>query len=266
LRGKIDIVDVHLQNKKILVTGGTRGIGEAIVRGCIQQGAHVAFCGLTADGSAEPIQYAESVGQKTFFRAFDISDRQQTRSFVQDAIATLGGLDGVVSNAGTNFYQGILGATEEDVMRCLNVNFFPAWVIAQEAYEALKASGQGKFVIISSIHSVMSLPGSFPYDISKAALAAFARSITLSWSKDNIQAVAIAPGLIRTPLIDEIFNQMDDPEAEWERYRRWHPLKREGNPEDVASLVTYLLSDANRFITGNTILVDGGLHVQIAND
>ena len=252
--------------KKILITGATQGIGEGVLRECLQAGADIAFCGLIDDGSQPLIADIEAAGGKSFFRAFDVADHDATRQFVKDSIAALGGLDGVVSNAGTNFYYGINGASYEQIIHALDVNFFPAWVIAQEAYEALKACGQGKFVITSSIHSQMSLPGAFPYDITKAALSAFVRSITLEWSKDNIQAVAIAPGLIRTPLVDDIFNQLDDPEGEWDKYRRWHPVKREGTPEDIAGLVVYLLSDANRFITGNTIMVDGGLHIQIAHD
>jgi NAD(P)-dependent dehydrogenase (short-subunit alcohol dehydrogenase family) len=261
------MADESLFGKKLLITGATSGIGEALLKMCVKQGAHVAWCGLSSDGYDEVQNEIDTLnlGTQSFFRAFDIADRDETRKFVQDSIVALGGLDGVVSNAGTNFFQGILEATHEDITKCLDVNFFPAWVIAQEAYQALKASGQGKFIITSSIHSTMSLPGAFPYDISKAAVSAFVRSLTLSWSRDNIQAVAVAPGLVRTPLVDESFRYLDDPEGEWDKYRAWHPLKREGMPDDIASLIVYLLSDENRFITGNTILVDGGLHVQIAH-
>jgi NAD(P)-dependent dehydrogenase (short-subunit alcohol dehydrogenase family) len=255
-----------LMHKKLLITGGTSGIGKAVAMASVQQGAHVAFCGLTDEGTADVMSARIDSDQSCFFRAFDIADQGQTRQFVRDAIQALGGLDGVVSNAGTNFFHGIETATYEDIMRCFHVNFFPAWVIAQETYEALKACGQGKFIVVTSIHGTMSLPGAFPYDVSKAALSAFVRSIALAWSKDNIQSAAIAPGLVNTPLVADDFSKTTDPEATWDKYRRWHPLRREGSPEDIAGLVVYLLSDHNRFITGATIMVDGGLHVQIAHD
>lgn len=255
-----------LSGKKILITGATSGIGLATALSCLEQGAHIAFCGLTQDGADEVISAAGGAEQKAFFQAFDIADQAVTRQFVKSAIDALGGLDGVVNNAGQNFFQGIRETSYEDIIHCLNVNFFPAWVIAQEAYEALKASGKGKFIVVSSIHGMLSLPGAFPYDISKAALTSFVRSMALSWSKDNILTTAIAPGLIRTPLVDKSFATAENPEAEWDKYRRWHPVQREGMPGDVASLIVYLLSDSNQFITGNTILADGGLHIQIAHD
>lgn len=247
-----------LQQKRILVTGGTSGIGQAIAIHAAHMGADVAFCGLTDEGASETTRAIEMSGRRTFFRAFDLSDLVQARQFTRAAIDFLGGLDGVVNNAGTNFFRGVLGATQEDIERCLAVDFYPAWAICQEAYPALKAGG-GVVVNIASIHAERTNPGAFPYNAAKAALVALTKSLALEWGRDNIRAIAIAPALIMTPLAEAYFATFEDSQAERARLEHHHPLGHAGRPEDVASLVGYLLSGVNLFLSGTTILVDGGI-------
>jgi NAD(P)-dependent dehydrogenase (short-subunit alcohol dehydrogenase family) len=252
-------MSITLTGKRVIVTGGTSGIGQAIAIACAEAGADVAFCGLTEAGAEVTRAAIERAGRRAFFQAFDISDLDAARRFAQASITFLGGLNGLVNNAGTNFLYGVAGATYEDIQRCFALNFYPAWALSQEAYPALKAAGGGAIVNMASIHAERTKPGFFPYNASKAAIVALTKSIAIDWGADNIRAVAIAPALIHTPLADAYFDQFDDPVAVRRRLEANYPLDRSGRPEDVASLAVYALSDANRFLSGNTILVDGGI-------
>lgn len=249
----------ELLDKRILVTGGTSGIGRVVVVQAAQAGADVAFCGLTDEGVLEVAEAVRGAGRRAYFEALDLSDLEGARRFAREAVAFLGGLDGLVNNAGTNFFHGVLSARKEDIERCFAVDFYPAWALSQEAYEPLKNAGGGVVVNIASIHAERTIPGAFPYNAAKAALVALTKSQALEWGRDNIRAVAVLPALILTALAEDYFRSFDDPAHEQARLERHYPLGRAGQPEDVASLVIYLLGGANRFMSGTTVLVDGGI-------
>ncbi|HWA79880.1 MAG TPA: SDR family oxidoreductase [Acetobacteraceae bacterium] len=254
----------RLQGRRVLITGATSGIGRAVALAAAHEGADLAICGLDAEGGQEVEEAIRKSGRCGFFRAFDLADLAATRSFVRQAIERLGGLDGVVNNAGANFFHGVLGCSEADIARCFSVDFYPAWAICQEAYPVLKSTGRGIVVNVASIHAERTTPGAFPYNAAKAALIALTRSLALEWGADGIRAVAIAPALIMTPLAERYFAQFADPGAEGARLAVQHPMRRAGTADEVAALVVFLLGDESRFITGTTIFVDGGISAQLA--
>lgn len=248
-----------LAGKRILVTGGTTGIGEATVRQAAADGASVAFCGLDDHGAGELIAAIEDGGGCAYFEALDLSHLESARAFARRAIAALDGLDGLVNNAGNNFWHSVNGATYESIQNCFHLNFYAPWAISQEAHPALKAAGGGMVVNMASIHAQRTAATIFPYNVSKAMMVAMTQSMAIEWGPDNIQAVAIAPALIKTPLADAYLAQFDDPNAELARMETHYPIGRSGTADDVASLIVYLLSGRNRFISGTTVLVDGGI-------
>lgn len=247
-----------LTGRRVLVTGGTSGIGREIVLRSARLGADVALCGLEADLAAEVAADVEALGRRAHAEAFDMSDLAHTRAFTRAAIGALGGLDGLVNNAGANYFHGVLGATKEDIERCLAVDFYPAWAVSQEAHAALRASA-GVVVTVASIHARKTNPGSFPYNAAKAALVALSQSLALEWAADGIRSVAVAPALILSPLAEAYFREFSDPAAERARLEAHYPGGRAGTPADVAALVTFLLSGSSRFLNGALIPVDGGI-------
>jgi NAD(P)-dependent dehydrogenase (short-subunit alcohol dehydrogenase family) len=248
-----------LTNKRIIVTGATMGIGQAVAIRAAQEGADVAFCGLSEVGADDTMRAIAAAGRRAFFRALDLRDLDAARCFAREAIAFLGGLDGLVNNAGANTWHGVLNATFEDLENCFRVNFYHAWALSQEAYPALKAAGGGVIVNLSSINAERTMPGVFPYNTAKAMLVALTKSIAIEWGKDNIRAVAIQPGLILTGLAFEYFDKSTDPQAERRRAEGIYPLKRAGRPEEVAATIVHILSGENSFLNGAAILIDGGI-------
>lgn len=255
--------DGTLEGVKVLITGGTSGCGRAMVLEALAAGAEVAFCGLDADGGEAVLSESGSASARAMFRAFDLRDLDATRRFATDAIAWLGGLTALVNNAGNRFRHGVAGASLEDIHSCFDVNFYPAWALAQEARSALATSGRGIVVNVTSVHAQATTPLNFPYNVSKAALGALTTSIAVEWASDGIRAVSIAPALIHTPLVEAYYATFEDPDAERRRLEAQHPVGHAGRPEDIASLVMYLIGPANTFINGTTITVDGGIGARL---
>jgi NAD(P)-dependent dehydrogenase (short-subunit alcohol dehydrogenase family) len=247
----------------MVVTGGTSGIGQAIAIACAAIGADVAFCGLTNEGAAETRAAIEATGRRAYFEEFDVSDLERLQAFATNAKDFLGGVDGLVNNAGSNFFRGVLGASQIDIERCFAVDFYPAWALSKALYTAL-CELEGVVVNITSVHAKHTEPGAFPYNAAKAALVALTQSQAIEWGPDGIRAVAVAPGLINTPLAVRWFDSLPDPVAARSLHAARHPLGRLGQAEDVASLVVYLLSHANRFLTGTVVTVDGGVGAKLS--
>ena len=247
-----------LQGRRVLVSGGTSGIGREVVLRSARRGADVAFCGLEPHLAEQVAEEVEALGRRSYWEAFDVSDLERSRAFVRSAVEALGGLDGLVNNAGANFFRGVLGADREDIERCFAVDFYPAWAISQEAHAALAAS-RGVVVTVSSIHARRTSPGSFPYNAAKAALVALSQSLALEWASEGVRSVAVAPALILSPLAEAYFEGFSDPAAERSRLEAHYPGGQAGTPEDVAALITFLLSGESRFLSGTVITVDGAI-------
>lgn len=248
-----------LVNKKIIVTGATSGIGQAIAVRCAQEGADVAFCAHVEQGAGVTIKAIEAAGRRAFFKRVDLTDLNAARQFAQEAIAALGGVHGLVNNAGANLWHGVATSTFEQLDHCFKVNFYHAWALSQEVYPHLKAAGGGMIVNLSSVNAERTLPGVFPYNVAKAMLLALTKSIALEWGRDNIRSVAIQPGLTMTALAVEYFDKFPDPDVERNRMTSHYPLHRGAEPAEIAATVAHLLSDQNRFISGAPLLIDGGI-------
>ena len=252
-------MNFSLKNKKLIVTGATSGIGQAIAIAAAQAGADIAFCGHTDVGADETMAAIEKAGQRHFFKVVQLADLDATRAFGEEAIDFLGGLDGLVNNAGANLWHGVTDSTYEQLDLCFRVNFYHAWALSQVAYPVFRAAGGGKIVNMSSINAERTLPGVFPYNVAKAMLVALTKSQAIEWGRDNIQTVAIEPGLVMTALGDDYFNRFPDPVAEKARMLSHYPLYRGGRPDDIASFVVYFLSSEQQFMSGNAVLIDGGI-------
>ena len=251
-----------LHGLRVVVTGGTSGIGRATVLAAAAAGADVAFCGHSADGADDLLRQLTELGRRACFQAFDIADAAALLAFAQDAEHALGGIDGLVNNAGTNFFRGVLNATRADIARCFDVDFYPAWALSNALFPALQASG-GIVVNVASVHAQRTQSGAFPYNAAKAALVALTQAQALDWGPLGVRAVAVAPGLIDTPLAERWFQSQADPALARAQAAERQPLRRLGRPEDVAQLIVSLLGPAGGFLTGTTLTVDGGVGAQL---
>jgi len=245
---------------RVVVTGASRGIGRAVCDVLAGQGAsHVVACDLRPNEHlASLIQDLRRRGLKADALTADLADPAATERLMQDAIRCMGGLDGLVSNAGFAAPGPLAGLSLESWDSVLAVNARATWVLAKAAYDALKAA-KGVIVSIASMSGVNAQVGMGAYSVSKAALIMLSNLMAQEWARDGIRANAVSPGFIETPMSASVYA---DPETKARR-EAVVPLGRIAEPIDVAAVVGFLLSPAARYITGQNIVVDGGITTSV---
>jgi NAD(P)-dependent dehydrogenase (short-subunit alcohol dehydrogenase family) len=253
-------LSIDLSGGRALVTGASSGIGLGMAQAFAQAGCDVAGCGLEAsdsEGTREFIARVEQQGRRAFFRRVDLIDAIATRAFVEWAAGQLGGIDFVISNAGANYNLGVEATTEAVWHENFEVNLAAHWRIMQAAKPYLDRAQAPVVIINASNQAFRSAARAFPYNVAKAALPGMVQSLALEWGP-HVRAVGIAPGYIDTPMNIRFFNLFPDPAARRALVERIHPVGRMGTPEEVGALCAYLCSPLAGFISGTTILIDGG--------
>jgi NAD(P)-dependent dehydrogenase (short-subunit alcohol dehydrogenase family) len=239
-----------LEGRTAVVTGGGSGIGRATCRRMTEEGATVAV--FDVDGPAAE-EVAKEIGGIAF--GVDVGDTDAMQAAVDAAAAQLGGLSIIYNNAGTSAFNRMHELDVAEWDRVLRVNLTGVWAGIRAAVPHLRAAGAGSIVSTASISGTRPAAGEGPYSASKAAVAALTASAALEYGP-AIRVNAVSPGMIRTTMTAPWFQFMPDQE---ERFVKGTPVGRVGDPEDIADVVVFLCSDLARFVTGQNIVVDGGL-------
>lgn len=242
-----------------LVTGASRGIGRAIALGLAAAGADVAVGYHRNRSAAEDVARAISeVGRRAIVVEADIAQVDAGARLVDRTVEALGGLDVLVNNAGGNTRTPFLEISSAELEAVLTLNLLGPFRVAQAAARHMVQTGGGRIVNVASISASLAYPGLSHYQAAKAGLAMLTRGIALELADAGVTVNAIAPGLIETDLT---VGNLADPKVRARRTARV-PLGRLGRPEDVVGAVLFLVSDAAAWVTGATIVVDGGQTVQ----
>jgi NAD(P)-dependent dehydrogenase (short-subunit alcohol dehydrogenase family) len=253
-------LNIDLTNYRALVTGVSSGIGAGVAEALAQAGCDVAGCGLESERDEGPQKYLECVqkhGRRAYYQSVDLIDGAAARDFVEWSADQLGGLDIVVSNAGRNYNVGVSQLSEADWQANIDLNLAAHWRVVQAAKPYLDQARAPVVIIMGSNHALYTLPNAFPYNVAKAGLVAMVQSLAIEWGP-HVRAVGIAPGFVDTPMNIEWFSRFPDPAAKRAQVVGLHPVGRLGTPEDVGALCAFLCSPLAGYISGNTILIDGG--------
>jgi NAD(P)-dependent dehydrogenase (short-subunit alcohol dehydrogenase family) len=240
-----------------IVTGGSRGIGRAIVELLAREGASVAFCGRDED--AGRAAEAGLSGLPVAFRAADVAAEADVAALVEACAERFGPPSILVNNAGVNANFDATEMTEEQWDSFFGIDLKAAWLAAKHVLPHMKRAGRGAIVNVSSLHGFVTLEGFFPYAAAKAGLVGLTRSLALDYGPHGIRVNCVAPGFIRTRLVQESIDRNDDRAAAEQAMTRGVALGRIGTPEEVARVVRFLVSDEASYVTGASLLVDGGL-------
>lgn len=247
-----------LAGRVALITGASSGIGKAIAIEMGQQGASVIvnYIGNShaANEVVKTIEQANG-GSRAFAIQADVSKQADVAAMVFQTISKWGQLDVLVNNAGVEKEAPFLEKTEHEWDKIINVNLKGAFLCAQLAAREMAKRRRGTIINISSVHEDLPFPGYAAYCASKGGLRMLCRDLALELGKYNIHVVNVAPGAINTPINEKT---MRDPEKVV-ALKREIPLGRVGEPSEVAKLVCFLASDDGSYVTGTTVVIDGGL-------
>jgi len=249
-----------LKDKVVIVTGAARGIGRAYSKGIATEGGKVVVSDIL-DGE-ETVEEIRKAGREAIYVHVDVSDEKSVESLVEAAKSRYGRIDGLVNNAAifANIkYASFDKITVKEWDAVMSVNVKGVWLASKAVYPTMKGQGSGKIINIASGVPFKGNPAFAHYTVSKGAVITLTRVLARSMGKDGICVNAVAPGLTRSESLAEARGELLDQDEEWQIKSRAIP--RGELPEDLVGAIVFFLSDAANFISGQTLLVDGGSHM-----
>lgn len=253
---------MSLNEKVVIVTGAGSGIGQATAKLLASDGARLLIAEINPAGGAATEADICSVGGTARFIQTDVADESSVQGMVEQAVGAFGWIYGLVNNAGieSNVELSAMAATDWD--RILSVNLRSQFLCSRAVIPHMRRQGCGSIANIASVHANFGFEGCSAYDASKGGIVALTRTLALENGPYHIRANSICPGYIDTPLWDHWLATQPDPARIERETSQWHPLRRRGKPMDIARAVRFLLSDEAEWITGASLVVDGGMSVR----
>jgi|AMZC01.1.fsa_nt_AMZC01007525.1_3 3-oxoacyl-[acyl-carrier protein] reductase len=243
-----------LEGKTALITGGARGIGRAIALRFAAEGANIAFSDIRIDDQAHELeQQLQAMGIKAKGYASDASSFEDSEKLVNDILADFGTIDILVNNAGITRDNLLMRMTEADWDLVIKVNLKSVFNLTKAVQKVMLKNRKGSIINMSSVVGVKGNAGQANYSASKAGMIGFTKSIAQELGSRNVRCNAVAPGFIETEMTAKL---PEDVKKEWAEKI---PLRRAGQPEDVANACVFLASDLSSYITGQVIHVCGGM-------
>jgi len=251
---------MRLKGKRALITGGGTGIGRATAELFAREGAHVMVSGRRRAELEETVRLVERAGGRAAPVQGDVSQPRDAERMVADAVAAFGGLDILVNNAGIIVRGASVTAVAiEDWNRVLGVDLTGVFLVSRFALmEMVRVKGGGSIVNVSSISGMFADANLAPYNAAKGGVNLLTKNMAFDYAAYGIRVNAVCPGLIATPMPRSRLRPGEDWDAALAQWGRNIPLGRVGRPEDVARAILFLASDDAQWITGETLVVDGG--------
>jgi NAD(P)-dependent dehydrogenase (short-subunit alcohol dehydrogenase family) len=246
----------RLAGKVAMITGAGRGIGAAIASAFVREGASVVLAELDLELARAT---AERIGSKNVLAVqTDVTQSASVQNAVKQAEAAFGPVDVLVNNAGINVFCDPLTMSDDDWRRCFAVDLDGVWNGCRAVLPGMVERGGGSIVNIASTHSFQIIPGCFPYPVAKHGVIGLTRALGIEYAGRQVRVNAIAPGYIETQLTHDWWNEQADPAKAKQATLDLQPMKRIGQPEEVAMTAVFLASDEAPFINASCITVDGG--------
>lgn len=246
-----------LAGEVAIVTGGTRGIGRSVVELFLAEGARVVMCGR--DGDVGRALETELASDDVVFVQADVAEQIDVERVALRCRERFGAATVLINNAGVNANYDAASMTVDEWDRFFAIDLKASWLGVRAVVPDMVAAGRGAIVNVSSIHGFATLPGFFPYAAAKSGLVGLTRSLACDYGPSGIRVNCVAPGFTRTRLVQESIDRHHDREAAERQMVAGVALGRIADPHEVAQAIRFLASDEASYITGASLLVDGGL-------
>ena len=244
-----------LAGRAVVITGGAQGIGAACARTLVADGAAVALWDM-ADGRGQSLAAAlTDDGGRAIYQHCDVSKKTEVDAALAATLAAFGTIDGLVNNSGIFKAAAFLDISEADWDAVINVNLKGSFLVGQAVARVMAVAGRGAIVNMSSVNGTLAIPTIASYNASKGGINQLTRVMALALADQGVRVNAVAPGTIATELAASAVLTSDEARA---RIMSRTPMKRLGEPEEIAAVAAFLLSDAASYMTGEIVVVDGG--------
>jgi len=252
---------MYLKDKTALITGGTSGIGLAVARRFLSEGATVMVAGRSSERCRQAkVELADIRGDSAVFTLpTDVSRATDVKRLVAETIAILGHIDLLINSAGVYLEKRLEETSEEEWDQLIAINLKGPYLCCREIYPHFRACGGGVIINVSSDAGLTGNRDCAAYCASKGGLSNLTRALALDYARENIRVNAVCPAVIDTPMLQAVVDLQQNPEAYLRETRNDHPQNRIGTPEEVAFAVLMLACDESGFTTGANLSVDGGI-------
>ncbi|WKA51379.1 SDR family oxidoreductase [Planococcus liqunii] len=255
----MDVMDLfRLDGKTAIVTGGGRGLGAQIAEGFAEAGANVVICSRKLEACKEFSEQLKQKGVKSLALACDVTNPEDVKRVIQKTLEEFGTIDILVNNSGATWGAPVLDMPLEAWHKVMEVNVTGTFLMSREVGETMIRQKSGKIINIASVAGLggidPQLMDTIGYNTSKGAVITFTKDLAAKWGQFNINVNALAPGFFPTKMSKALIEQSRD------RFLDQTPLKRFGTDEDLKGAALFLASKASDYVTGDVVIVDGGMH------
>lgn len=250
---------MRLLNKVAIVTGGNSGIGRATAIRFALEGAKVVIGAKDMDKGREVVDFIKKNGGKAVFVKTDVASEVSVKNLVDFTVKLFGKVDIMFNNAGVELAKPVTETTEEELNNILNVNLKGVFYGCKYAIPYMIKNGGGSIVNTASSAAIVGSPNLAAYSASKGGVVSLTKEMAIDYAGRGIRVNCICPGAIMTPMIERFIKKSPNPEETKKNIDEMHPIGRIGKPEEIANAVLFLASDESSFVTGHSLIVDGGL-------